>query len=544
MIPRVVCHVTTFPAHQNGTWRTAHAARHMEPCSFLAPSFPDGLHVPPASPHVPPASPHVPPASPHVPPASPHVPPASPHVSTCLSPCANVPLSFPPPSCLSPCVHLSLRFPLSYANTLMPSHLPCFFPPHTQVVPFNPAVDVAQGLYLRFNSALKAANPYSLLTPPSLPPHTQAVPSDPAVDVTLGLYLRFNSALKAANPAIKTLLSISGDFVITNLFDNAASSPSSRSAFIQSAIALARKYNFDGLDLNLAYTTGNATLVSALLTDFRAAIESKAAVSGKSELLLSAIISAYEWTETLSYDVPTLNKTLDFVHVPTFDLHGSSKRKTGMHTALQDLSNPKRSIKGAMAAWVSRGLARSKAMLGLAMYGRTFTLDSTSSTVGAPAFGAGQSGSISQVRSNSCFPFLSCFPPLLTYSRTILCFPYVSFLLSLLSQLQANRSKQALITLFLVLHIPYPSPPLQQEPGILFYKEIDELVTTGGYTATFDAPTSSMYAVKGDQWVGHDDPSTIATKVQFANSQGYGGWFFWALGQDANNALLNAAVAA
>ncbi|CAI5530997.1 unnamed protein product [Closterium sp. Naga37s-1] len=281
----------------------------------------------------------------------PMCPLASPHVPTCLSP--------PPPLCLSPCVHLSLRFPLSYANTLMPSHLPCFFPPHTQVVPFNPAVDVTQGLYLRFNSALKAANPYSLLTPPSLPPHTQAVPSDPAVDVTLGLYLRFNSALKAANPAIKTLLSISSDFVITNLFDNAASSPSSRSAFIQSAIALARKYNFDGLDLNLAYTTGNATLVSALLTDFRAAIESEAA-----------------------------------------------------------------------------------------------------------------------------------------------------------------------------------------EPGILFYKEIDELVTTGGYTATFDAPTSSMYAVKGDQWVGYDDPSTIATKVQFAKSQGYGGWFFWALGQDANNALLNAAVAA
>ncbi|CAI7794534.1 unnamed protein product [Closterium sp. NIES-54] len=501
MIPRVVCHVTTFPAHQNGTWRTAHAARHMEPCSFLAPSFPDGLHVPPASPHVPPASPHVPPASPHVPPASPHVPPASPHVSTCLSPCANVPLSFPPPSCLSPCVHLSLRFPLSYANTLMPSHLPCFFPPHTQVVPFNPAVDVAQGLYLRFNSALKAANPYSLLTPPSLPPHTQAVPSDPAVDVTLGLYLRFNSTLKAANPAIKTLLH-------QRRFRN--------------------------------YQPFRQRRLLPVLPLCLYSIRDRP----RPELLLSAIISAYEWTETLSYDVPTLNKTLDFVHVPTFDLHGSSKRKTGMHTALQDLSNPKRSIKGAMAAWVSRGLARSKAMLGLAMYGRTFTLDSTSSTVGAPAFGAGQSGSISQVRSNSCFPFLSCFPPLLTYSRTILCFPYVSFLLSLLSQLQANRSKQALITLFLVLHIPYPSPPLQQEPGILFYKEIDELVTTGGYTATFDAPTSSMYAVKGDQWVGHDDPSTIATKVQFANSQGYGGWFFWALGQDANNALLNAAVAA
>ncbi|CAI7873853.1 unnamed protein product [Closterium sp. NIES-54] len=130
-----------------------------------------------------------------------------------------------------------------------------------------------------------------------------------------------------------------------------------------------------------------------------------------------------------------------------------------------------------MAAWVSRGLAPSKAMLGLAMYGRTWTLASASSTgVGAAATGPGQPGSISQ------------------------------------------------------------------EAGVLFYREIDQLVTTGGYTSTLDAPTSSMYAVNGDQWVGYDDPSTITTKVQFAKAQGYGGWFFWALSQDANNVLLNAAA--
>ncbi|CAI7915906.1 unnamed protein product [Closterium sp. NIES-53] len=323
-------------------------------------------------------------------------------------------------------------------------------------------------------STFNTGNPCSPLTPYLFSLPSQVVPSNPAVDVTQNLYLRFNSALKAANPAIKTLLSIGEPSDGNTTFANAASSTSSRSAF-ESAITLARTYNFDGLDVAWGYPEGNAALFSALLTDFRAAIESETALSGKPKLLLSAVVS--DSPDIIrAYDVLTLNKTLDFVNVVTYDLHGPWEAKTGMQTALEDLSDPQLSLKGAMAAWVSRGLDRSKAMLGLAMYGNTWTLASTSSTgVGAAATGTGQAGSINQ------------------------------------------------------------------EPGILFYKEIDQLVTTGGYTATLDAPISSMYAVKGDQWVGYDDPSTITTKVQFAKAQGYGGW---ALGQDANNALLNASAAA
>ncbi|CAI5531017.1 unnamed protein product [Closterium sp. Naga37s-1] len=306
----------------------------------------------------------------------------------------------------------------------------------------------------------------------------QVVPSNPAVDVTQGLYLRFNSALKTANPAIKSLLSIGGYSAGTTTFTNAASSASSRSAFIQSAIHFARSYNFDCLDIDWEYPTGQTALFSALLTDFRAAIESEAASSGRPKLLLSAAVSAYEPTVTQAYDVPTLNKTLDLVNIMTYDLHGSWEAKTGMHTALEDLSNPQLSLKGAMAAWVSRGLDGSKAMLGLAMYGRTWTLASTSSTgVGAAATGPGLAGSVSQ------------------------------------------------------------------EAGVLFYREISQMVATGGYKATLHTPSSSMYAVKGNQWVGYDNPSTITTKVNYAKAQSFGGWFFWALNQDANNALLSAASA-
>ncbi|CAI5990304.1 unnamed protein product [Closterium sp. NIES-65] len=119
---------------------------------------------------------------------------------------------------------------------------------------FPPAFDVTQGLDLHLNSALENANPYSALTHHPLPslssPLEQVVPSVPAVDVTQGLYLRFNSALKAANPTIKTLLSIGGESAGTTVFADAASSASSRSAFIQSAIVLAHTYNFDGLDID------------------------------------------------------------------------------------------------------------------------------------------------------------------------------------------------------------------------------------------------------------------------------------------------------
>ncbi|CAI5991994.1 unnamed protein product [Closterium sp. NIES-64] len=111
-----------------------------------------------------------------------------------------------------------------------------------------------KGLDLHLNSALENANPYSALTHHPLPslssPLEQVVPSVPAVDVTQGLYLRFNSALKAANPTIKTLLSIGGESAGTTVFADAASSASSRSAFIQSAIVLAHTYNFDGLDID------------------------------------------------------------------------------------------------------------------------------------------------------------------------------------------------------------------------------------------------------------------------------------------------------
>ncbi|CAI5503206.1 unnamed protein product [Closterium sp. Naga37s-1] len=445
---------------QSGPCAESTSASPPSPQSSSPAPAPSSPPFPPPSGSPPPVSDSPPPPSPSPSPpsASPPAPSASPPPPTGFTPPPTG--SAPPPTGSAPPPTSSAPPPTGSPPPSTGLQRMAYFPIEAGMDPsLIPAANLTHVFYSRA----------------SVDPTTyKVVPYIPAIDVNEGLYLRFNSALKTANPAIKTLLSIGGYLTFTIDFENVTSSPSSRSAFIQSAIALARTYNFDGLDLDWKIPTGNTTLFSTLLTEFRAAIESEAAASGKSKLLLSAVVSAYEPNITRPYDVPTLNKTLDFVNVQTFDFMWSWKSPTtGMHTALEDVSNPRLSIKGAMASWVSRGLARSKAMVGLAMYGHTWTLASTNSTgVGAPATGAGQEGSI------------------------------------------------------------------------LFYKEINQMVTTGGYTATLDAPTSSMYAVKGDQWVCYDDPSTITTKVQFAKTQGYGGWFVRALGQDANNALLNAAVAA
>lgn len=103
----------------------------------------------------------------------------------------------------------------------------------------------------------------------------------------------------------------------------------------------------------------------------------------------------------------------------TYDLHGSWEAITvslliiGVFTEL-DLKN--HTIKGhnaplypraneigdqknlnvdsAVKYWIEKGAPASKLVLGLATYGRTFTLSTVQTDLGAPASGAGNAGSV------------------------------------------------------------------------------------------------------------------------------------------------------
>lgn len=54
----------------------------------------------------------------------------------------------------------------------------------------------------------------------------------------------------------------------------------------------------------------------------------------KEGLLLTAAVAAAEFSMSQSYDVPSLSKYLDHIHVMTYDLHGILDRVTGQNAPL------------------------------------------------------------------------------------------------------------------------------------------------------------------------------------------------------------------
>lgn len=97
--------------------------------------------------------------------------------------------------------------------------------------------------------------------------------------------------------------------------------------------------------------------------------------------------------------------------------------------------------------WIKKGIPREKLTLGIAFYGRTFTLSNPKKWLpGSPVLGLGHEG------------------------------------------------------------------PFTQNKGFLAYFEICQMFSEGNWRINTDSIGSS-YAVKGDQWVGYDDPRSILNKA-------------------------------
>lgn len=151
-------------------------------------------------------------------------------------------------------------------------------------------------------------------------------------------------------------------------------------------------------------------------------------------------------------------------------LHGSWEVSTGQHAGLYAADpSDKLSVSGAMEVWQERGAPANKLVLGIGSYGRGWTLASTSNSgVGAPANPAS---------------------------------------------------------------LPSAPGKYTAAAGFLSYYEIENMLRAGG-VATFDAERDAMYAVKGAEWVGYDNPDTVKNKCEYALQGGYAGAMVWALDLD------------
>ncbi|KAI3694748.1 hypothetical protein L1987_77718 [Smallanthus sonchifolius] len=289
------------------------------------------------------------------------------------------------------------------------------------------------------------------------------------IDYPTALSLKnFTTTLHKKKPSIKTLFSIGGAVEGPKIFSRMALGHDSRKRFILSTIEVARKFDFDGVDLDWEFPETPIDMVNFhhLLHEWRVAVKKEARSTDRPQLLLSAA-TYFKPEVTLDdvyrkYPVASINKNLDWINAMCYDYRGSWDRTaTGAQAALYDPHSNVSTSYG-LQSWIKAKLQREKLVMGLPLYGRTWQLkDPSLYGIGAPAVDVG--------------------------------------------------------------------PGIE---GQMSYVDVEKFNAQNNAMVVFDLSTVSVYSVAGTSWIGYDDVRSVKLKIEYARTLEIGGYFFWAVNGD------------
>ncbi|KAM0718295.1 hypothetical protein Q7P37_006627 [Cladosporium fusiforme] len=286
------------------------------------------------------------------------------------------------------------------------------------------------------------------------------------------LITRFTD-LKSKNPGLQTWVAIGGwNFNIpgptATAFSDMVGSPENRTKFSKEIISFMDAFAFDGLDIDWEYPSApdrggrpadKANLV-ALTKDLRQAFGTKYGLS-------VTLPASYYYMR--NFDVAGMQEHVDFFNIMTYDLHGVWDKETeGIGPYLRPHTNLTEIDEGLDLLWRAK-VASEKVNMGMAWYGRAFTLQDAKCAV----------------------PDGVC------------------------------QFEDAALP-----------GPCSDAAGTLNLFEIQDIIATGSLTPTLDKTAGVKYlAYNQTQWVGYDDDETIGLKRNLASSRCLGGTMVWAMDQ-------------
>lgn len=161
----------------------------------------------------------------------------------------------------------------------------------------------------------------------------------------LGGYAKF-TGLKTYNKQLKTMIAIGGWNEASSRFSPLVASSDRRQQFIKNILKFLRQNHFDGIDLDWEYPahreggkSRDRDNYAQFVQELRAEFEREAEKTGRTRLLLTmAVPAGIEYIDK-GYDVPKLNKYLDWFNVLTYDFHSSHEPSVNHHAPLYSLED-------------------------------------------------------------------------------------------------------------------------------------------------------------------------------------------------------------
>lgn len=251
-------------------------------------------------------------------------------------------------------------------------------------------------------------------------------------------------------------------------------SSAARARFIKHVTEFIEKYNFDGLDLDWEYPVCWQVDCNKGSPDekhgFSSLVQELSALFKQKGLLLSAAVSPNRKVIDAGYDVPNLSHYFDWIAVMAYDYHGQWDKKTGHVAPMYEHPEGTMGFNANFTVnyWIEKGADPKKLVLGMPMYGQSFSLaEGNRNALNSPTYGGGEAGEATRARG-----FLSYYE---------IC--------------QNIKNKQWTVV---------RDPRGRMGP----------------------------YAYKRDQWVSFDDIGMIRHKSEYVKAMGLGGAMIWALDLD------------
>lgn len=207
-------------------------------------------------------------------------------------------------------------------------------------------------------------------------------------------------ALKEKNPNLKVLLSLGGGGTHAG-FPELVRDTEAVAQFCYTAREYLLEYGFDGLDLDWEFPAWPVLqrdpIEKQLFTNFVQQLNNALKLASHPPLLLTIAVAGPKAIIDRSYDVSSLAKYVDWVSIMGYDYHifWSYLPFTGHNAPLFKRSIEisyfaTMNIKWSAEYWLKKGMPKSKLVIGIPIYGRTWKLLSGIwKNVGAPAVGKG-----------------------------------------------------------------------------------------------------------------------------------------------------------